>query len=503
MRLASKHGENQRSILQGDFTGGLNTSMSAEDIGENQLADVLNMEVDHNNAKLRTVAGTIDILRAPEIYAAIYDLINGVILVVKTDRQVYLADFDGHISGNSLGKLTGNLYPKYAAWESGVLIASGGQLQYFNGAGLVRLHSPPADDVFVRAGRVVITHGSTIRYSGVGDENYWREDSNVESASKFIEVGYKDGASFIGAASLSNNILVIKANKICYRVMDEFPRWTVAAAATNIECNGRRSYCAIGDDVFVLGGDEAFLIQPTYYGNVKPEEISALVKSEVQKLPKGAPVKFVAPINQVWCIGRGGVVLVFDVVLKAWFKRRFNSEVLDVFSAGDEVFIVKPDRISKLDAGTSKDNGEYLPWRFFTQRQVSHHDFLLKRSKVSVTPLSHEHYCGQINCGRVVLPLPIPDAEIKVFGNDSPIYGNKTRVMWEGRRQSNILQQLPDEGIFDSEQMPFDNRHKIFTPDTFIVESRNIFRSKYLDVSGHGAGGSFVIHSIILDVAEV
>lgn len=503
MRLASKHGENQQSILKGDFTGGLNTSMSAEDIAENQLADVLNMEVDHNNAKLRTVAGTIDILQTPEICAAIHDLINGVILVVKTDRQVYLADFEGHISGKAIGKLTGELYPKSAAWESGVLIASGGKLQYFNGAGLVLLNSPPADDVFVRAGRVVVTHGSTIRYSGVGDENNWREDSNVESASKFIEAGYKDGSKFIGVASLSNNILVIKANNICYRLVEEYPRWSVVEVAKNIQCRGRQSFCAVGDDVFVLGADAAHFVQQGYYGNVKPEDIAALVKSEIQQLPRNAPVKFIPPLNQIWCIGRDGYVLVFDTLLKSWFKRQFNSEVLDVFHAGDEVFVVKPDRISKLDKESSKDNGEYLPWRFFGQRLVSHHDYLLKRSKVSVTPLNHEHYCGYFVCGHVKLPIPTPDNRIKVFGNDSPIFGNKTRIMWQGRRQSNILPQLSNERIFDSEQMVFGNQHKIFSPDTFVIESRNVFRSKYLDVGGQGQGGNFVVHSIVLDVAEV
>lgn len=505
MRLASKHGENnqQRSILKGDFTGGLNTSMSAEDIAENQLADVLNMEVDHDSAKLRTVAGTVDILRTPEIYAAIYDLINGVILVVKTDKRIYLADFDGHISGKSIGKLTGELYPKYATWESGVLIASGGKLQYFNGAELVLLNSPPADDVFIRAGRVVITHGSTIRYSGVGDENNWREDSNVESAAKFVEAGYKDGSNFIGAVPLSNNIFVIKANDICYRVAEEYPRWSVVEVAKNIRCIGRRSYCAVGDDVFVLGRDAVHWIQPTYYGNLKPEDIAALVKRELHKLPNDAQVRYVPPLNQIWCIGYGGYVLVFDALLKSWYRRQFNSEVLDVFHAGNAVFVVKPDRISKLDKGTSKDNGEYLPWRFFAQRLVSHHDFLLKRSKVSVTPLNHEHYSGYFFCGRVKLPIPIPDAEIKVFGNDSPIFGNKTRVMWQGRRQSNILPQLPNGEIFDSEQMIFGNQRKIFSPSTFVVESRNVFRSKYLDVGGHGQGGSFSIHSIVLDVAEV
>ncbi|MBR0060719.1 MAG: hypothetical protein IJP68_04480, partial [Selenomonadaceae bacterium] len=321
MKLSTKHGEQQQTVIRADFTGGLNTSMVVEDVAENQLARVLNMEVDHTNGKLRTVSGTRDILSTPDIFAAIYDLINGVMLIVKDDKQIYLADFDGNIGANSLGRLTGELYPKYFPWEDGCLIASGGKLQYFNGANLLLIDSPQADDVFVRAGRVVVTFGSTIRYSGVGDENFWADDSNVESASKFVEAGYKDGSNFVGVAPLSNNLLVIKANKICYRLVEEYPRWSVGQVATNVECNGRRSYCAVGDDVFVLGADEAHLIQNAYYGNVKPEDIATFVKSEIHRLPKNAQVRYVAPLAQVWCIGRDGFVLIFDALLKAWFER--------------------------------------------------------------------------------------------------------------------------------------------------------------------------------------
>ncbi|MBR0061618.1 MAG: hypothetical protein IJP68_09085, partial [Selenomonadaceae bacterium] len=89
MKLSSKHGEQQQTVIRADFTGGLNTSMSAEDVAENQLAHVTNMEVDHTNGKLRTVAGTRDILTTPDIYAAIYDLINGVMLIVKDDKKIY------------------------------------------------------------------------------------------------------------------------------------------------------------------------------------------------------------------------------------------------------------------------------------------------------------------------------------------------------------------------------------------------------------------------------
>lgn len=146
------------------------------------------------------------------------------------------------------------------------------------------------------------------------------------------------------------------------------------------------------------------------------------------------------------------------MVLKSWYKRQFNSEVIDVFNAGEKVYIVKPDRISKLDAQSSKDNGEYLNWRFLTQRLVSHRNYLLKRSQVTITPSNPEGYVGHFNCGRVKLPAP---RQIKL--------------------NATTLSQVPN---------------------TVILESRNVFRSKYLDVAGHGQGG-LTIHSIVIDIAEV
>lgn len=461
MKLMSRHGEAQRAIIRADFTGGLNTSQSAEDIAENQLADVLNMEVDHSNAKLRTVAGTTDILTTAGIYAAIHDSINGVLLIVTSDKKIYLGDFDGHIGRESLGELTGTLYPKSAAWESGVLIASGGQLQYFNGARLLQTDSPPADDVFIRAGRVVVTSGSTLRYSAVGDETDWREDSNVESAAKFVEAGYKDGSKLIGAIPLAQSVLVVKSNGKCYRLVEEYPRWSVVQVATEINCNGRLSLCAVGEDVFIVGEGTAHLIQSTIYGNVKPEDLAALVKSEVRKLPRNAVVRYVAPLSQVWCVGRGGVVMIFDMQVKAWFKRRFNTEAIDVFSADETVYIVKPDRISKPEAQSSKDNGEYLNWRFMTQRLVSHHDYLLKRSQVSITPSKLKGYVGHFSCGRVELPAP---RQISLNATPLPQRADASR--------------------------------------TIILESRNVYRSRYLDATGHGQGG-LTIHAIVMDIAEV
>ena len=168
MKLYSKHGEQQTVIAKADFTGGLNTAAQVDGIAENQLADVLNMEIDVATGKLQTVAGTKDILDSENIFAAMYDSINNLILIVKNDKQIYFADFEGNIS-DSLGTLTGNLYPQSVAWENGLIIASGGNLQYFDGANLNLLLSSPfvcydgennkvtykttiAENVFVRDG---------------------------------------------------------------------------------------------------------------------------------------------------------------------------------------------------------------------------------------------------------------------------------------------------------------------------------------------------------------
>ena len=206
MKIISKHGEQQTVVARVDFTGGLNTAAQVDAIAENQLADCVNMDIDVSTGKLRTVEGTVDILSDTEIFAVVYDSINSLILVVDSNKQIRIADFNGNINADSIGKLSGELYPKYFPYEEGVLIASGGHLQYFNGAEIVTITTPKSDDVFVRAGRVIIYSGTKIFYSAVGDERDWRFDNNRESSAKFIEVGYKDGGSFIGLASTANDI---------------------------------------------------------------------------------------------------------------------------------------------------------------------------------------------------------------------------------------------------------------------------------------------------------
>ena len=75
MRLGCKHA-NQQTVVRADFSGGLNLATTADNIGENQLAECINMEVDHATGRLKTVAGTRAVVETEGIAAAFYDQIR-------------------------------------------------------------------------------------------------------------------------------------------------------------------------------------------------------------------------------------------------------------------------------------------------------------------------------------------------------------------------------------------------------------------------------------------
>ena len=501
MRLSNRHA-NPQTIIRADFSGGLNTTANVDGIAENQLVDCLNIEIEHNTGRMKSVAGTVEVVHSEEnIFAAMWDEINKKILLVVEDKTVHIVNSETRTIGNSIGALSGNAYPKNESWEGGILIASGGNLQYFNGTSLITLNSPNADEVYIRAGRVIISFGQTIRYSGVGDETNWTEDTGDASTSKFVEVVYKDGGNFIGMVNLSQDLLIIKNNRRLYRLSGEFPDWAISGVSRNIECSGRLSFCAVADSVFILGKNEVQAIQTTqYYGDVKPQNVASLVVSEVQRLPVNSIMRYVPPLNQIWCIGENGFILFYDLVSQSWFKRRYNSAVVDVLSVGDEVFLIRRNSITKLEENTFYDAGLPLRWNFQAQRIVSQHEYLLKRTQISVVPLSPTLYSGQINAGSVVVSFPVPDRNIKIYQNKSLVYKNHTKICLTAR---NKFVYVKGEKVFDNLEPICGNTKKIFGRLTMIKSSVNVYRNKFIDLKGFGSSGGFLLNGIILDIAEV
>lgn len=263
MNLSAKHQQN--TITYSDFTGGLNTTTVPEMIGDNQMADCVNMEFNHMTGALQTSCGTVTVFQVPEditINKIFYDEINNAFLFTdKNTKAVYqsrLVDMTGThtYDREKVGTLSGDKTPTAVMWENGLLIASGGRLQYWNGTTLsvIRMnfgdeqsayewenlgtaepnwstytnnngfeleknytknkdvvkvdgtyylcketHTSISDapsicnGVFVKNGRVYIWHEYRLQCSGVGDERCWYDVSGDDSTSKWIDIGYKEG----------------------------------------------------------------------------------------------------------------------------------------------------------------------------------------------------------------------------------------------------------------------------------------------------------------------
>lgn len=500
MRLGVKH-QNQNTVVRADFSGGLNTTTNVDGIAENQLSLAVNVEVDHATGRLKTVSGTTDLLMFPNIVAAAYDEINRKLLLITNDLTVYAVDGDTGAISDALGKLSGNMYPVTTSWENGLLLAAGDKLQYFNGTTLETIEdSPAATGVYIRAGRVLVTDDNNVRYSGVGDETNWTEDTNDDSSSKFVEAGYKDGGKLVGMINLSTDVLLIKNNRRVYRLSGEFPQWTINEVSRNVEVSGRLGFCAVADSVFILGRNAVQNLQTTNaYGDVKPQNVATLITSEIQKLPPNAMLRYLPPLNQVWAIS-GKTVLMLDLVTMAWYKREFNSPVVDVISVGDAVLIIRPDRVSKLDSSTFYDVGLPLQWKWQAQRLVSQHEYLLKRTQVSIIPLSTTLYAGHIRVGAVIIGLPLPERNLKIYHNRSRIYKNHVRICLTGRQR---FVYSKGEYVLENLEPIYGNPQKIFSRPTIIKESRNVFRNRFIDIGGRGAMGGIIFNAVIMDIAEV
>lgn len=490
MRLGNKH-QNPFQIIFSDFSGGLNTSASIDGIADNQLAIAVNVEVDHATGKLRTVAGTRVISEIANIFAAMYDAINKILLVVKTDKTIYTFDLENKVISGELGKLSGDLYPISTSWEDGLLIASGGKLQYYNGKKLITIeNSPTATSVFVRAGRILVSDDTSIHYSSVGDEETWLSDTNDESSGIFVEAGYKDGGKLLTMINLSSDVLMIKNNRRVYRLMGEFPNWQMTEVSRNVDVSGRLGVCSVADSVFLLGRNNVYNVQTTNaYGDMTPQSVASLIPREIQNLPDGALLRYIPPLSQIWAIS-GDIALVFDQVTNSWYKRQFNSKVVDIITVANDVLIIKEDRVSVLDPNIFYDDERPLYWKLQCRQLISHYNYLLKRVVVSFSPLSAiftDSEDGQIRVGGVVVNMPFISRATRKHKRNA-------------RRRYTISKGLM---VYGNTEKVYGNRQICFNRPTIIVINNNVYRNKFLNVTGHGSKKGAIINSITLDLVEV
>lgn len=271
--------DNVAAISLNDFSGGMNSAVPPHMLGENEFQMVKNFEYDMNI--LRTRGGISEPLATypVNIKAFCYDNGTNTYLVCLENGEIYEEDL-GKLH-NKVGTLDGKGDPTFCFFDNKIFIASGGHLQYYD----YQKHTVTTiaasylcDYVFERMGRLVICHegDDNLYYSATGDpyETGWKENTNDDSSSKFIEIGYKDNGDILKVLPMSGDIVAFKTNGRVYGLSGEYPSWNLTLIGEKSDVINGRTILNLGPSVaFMTGAGLKSLDAIQTYGNFTTNEI--------------------------------------------------------------------------------------------------------------------------------------------------------------------------------------------------------------------------------------
>ena len=231
---------NVTSIELQEFTGGLNYLLPADLLKPNECTILDNLVYDPVSGILSTRPSFRLIHKLSNVRGAYFT--NNVIYIIA-GSSLYTC-----INETVTEQATGidGLSPivRFAEWDDGLLIAAGGDLNYYKNYALTKTTAKDvlnaninADHVFVRAGRVILarTGSDTLYYSGIANHTNWTYGSNAADA-KYIEIGYKDGGDIAAILNLSQDVIIFKTNGNIYRLIGEYPEWQCVEISRGLPC---------------------------------------------------------------------------------------------------------------------------------------------------------------------------------------------------------------------------------------------------------------------------
>lgn len=497
MRISSEHA-NQQTVRFSDFSGGLNTTDAPESIAENELSRSINVEI--YNGQLKTVAGDRAVYKSSDVSFdnIIFDSIESKMLLTDTSRNVYLLE-DGTLT--SKGELTGKSEVQYAAWEDGVLIASGGKLQYYHGGTLETIANAPdvCRGVFIKQGRVWTFYDDVLKCSAVGDETAWTNDSNDSSSSQWLQVGYKDGGKIVGVCSLSSDILIFKDNHHAYHLAGAFPNWTLSEIGRQIDCKSYHACVALGNSTLTLGRAKMQAVSVTDdYGDMMARDISQKIYQDIINLST-IRLRYLPSLNQVWLLDGTLTFLFLDVNTGGWFTRRYHDGVIDAVEADGAVYLLKHGGLYVLDASLQSDDGYDMLWRFEPKTLTSDNNYLIKRIRIDTTPLHISHADEKLRVGRVHLSVTQPESARYIYNNHEVVYGSTMPLV------SNPVKPISrtSEEVYMSQEEVYGSTMPLVTKSTYRAETRCVDREKSIRTLVYGHGGVTVFNSIAFEIVEV
>lgn len=381
-----------------DFSGGMNTAQPPEQIADNEAELIMNYEYDYN--RLRTRGGTSAPLVSVDdsIKSFYYDAATEAYLLFgagtdKVKGNIYLA-YIGE-PATLVGQLTGNERPVCCKFDGCIYIASGDKLQYFDYEQLFIVESSKlCDNVFERLGRLVTTHrgDDNLYYSATGDaksKDAWTDNSNDDSSSKWLEVGYKDDGDIITCKPMANDLLVFKTNGRIYSVSGEYPAWNVSQV-------GEKSYAEdIQKSIEIVGDSVAFITRNGIrsvdtvqtYGNFTMNEIGyKFNKSLTANISN--PMCWNAVSKRQLIIRPSSsnkkLLFIYQYNMMAGYELEFPFDIDDMVETSNGIIILSGNALYRWSFEYSTDNGQPIKTKLVTRRLTTAVAFYTRKYDIQI-----------------------------------------------------------------------------------------------------------------------
>lgn len=381
-----------------DFSGGMNTAQPPEQIADNEAELIMNYEYDYN--RLRTRGGTSAPLVSVDdsIKSFYYDAATEAYLLFgagtdKVKGNIYLA-YIGE-PATLVGQLTGNERPVCCKFDGCIYIASGDKLQYFDYEQLFIVESSKlCDNVFERLGRLVTTQrgDDNLYYSATGDaksKDAWTDNSNDDSSSKWLEVGYKDDGDIITCKPMANDLLVFKTNGRIYSVSGEYPAWNVSQV-------GEKSYAEdIQKSIEIVGDSVAFITRNGIrsvdtvqtYGNFTMNEIGyKFNKSLTANISN--PMCWNAVSKRQLIIRPSSsnkkLLFIYQYNMMAGYELEFPFDIDDMAETSNGIIILSGNALYRWSFEYSTDNGQPIKTKLVTRRLTTAVAFYTRKYDIQI-----------------------------------------------------------------------------------------------------------------------
>lgn len=489
-RSGNKHGERAQVVQMSTFSGGLAMDRPAELLDVTELAQADNLHFDVTTGALQTVPGLRPRHQAEgEIQSMFWSTLFGRWLFV-IDGKLYLSDMAAndknysvvswtksvlestesvyHIPTNNdvfLGELAGASVPSFMEFGRKVCIASGGNLQVWDGAELksVEAKKPESDEdllfdlIFVWGKRLLGAKSGddTLYFSAVGDPEDWSfsavagdtPSSSEEdlSLAQWAQIGYLDSARIVAMGMIAQDLIVCKrtadGSPIVYRLTGRFEDNSLAVQEINRTSDVYNSRCLVqaNNDLFYFGSDgfQGFSTVQQY-GDIKMADVGRRMNILLARQGNpGAKMWHIRPYGQVWIQpSKGREVYIYHYAIGAFTVRKFFEPPSAICVVGDEIYVAVGNRVLQVDSEYRKDSWGYsLNPVAKSKKFRGRNAFIIKG--ITAKTSGEDNLDAEVRIGRLAVPLRAERKGKQIYGNVDPIFEN-TEQIYRGSRQMGI-----------------------------------------------------------------